>query len=99
MTGSLNRGVRFDLVLSVFFEFHVPGPMEFDKNHFYSIHHLATWPKGSMFVDKYFPFLLDKFVHNHIILQSEYRGYKKVIDHLLVCQIGTSKGSERNKTK
>ena len=46
MTGGLNGGVRFDLVYSCFFKFHVPGPMEICQNQKNQSNSMATWPQG-----------------------------------------------------
>ena len=46
LTGSLNGRVRFDLMFSVFFKFHVPGPMEIWQKRKIQSNSMPTWPKG-----------------------------------------------------
>ena len=46
MTGGLNGGVRFDLVFTCFFKFHVPEPMEILQKRNIQPNSMATWPQG-----------------------------------------------------
>ena len=60
LTSGLNGGVRFDLVYSCFFKFHVPGPMEICQNQKNQSNSMATWPQGVhdiLFLDNFSDFL------------------------------------------